>query len=78
VYAENPSNNFLPSTGKLNFLQSPESETNLRIESGVEEGGEVSIYYDPMIAKVVVWAKEGREAAMKKLNAALGEIILVD
>ncbi len=67
LYAENPATGFLPSTGPLDHLRFPE---DARIETGVEEGGEVSPFYDPMIAKLVVHA-DTREGAL----AALGEAI---
>lgn len=55
VYAENPQSNFLPGTGKLVHLSTPEASPNVRIDTGVRQGDEVSVYYDPMIAKLVVW-----------------------
>lgn len=66
LYAENPSNGFLPSTGKLDRLKLPRG---IRVDSGVEEGGAVSPYYDPMIAKLIV-AAPSRPAAAAKLAAA--------
>jgi len=52
VYAEDPYRNFLPSTGRLVRYSPPEAQDNIRIDDGVAEGGEVSIFYDPMIAKL--------------------------
>lgn len=72
LYAENPNNQFLPSTGKLQHLRFPTSDKNLRIETGVEQGDSISVFYDPMIAKLVVWG-EDRETARKRLLNALGE-----
>ncbi|PHR48286.1 acetyl/propionyl/methylcrotonyl-CoA carboxylase subunit alpha [Cycloclasticus sp.] len=72
LYAENPNNQFLPSTGKLQHLRFPTSDKNLRIETGVEQGNSISVFYDPMIAKLVVWG-EDREAARERLLNALGE-----
>jgi propionyl-CoA carboxylase alpha chain len=67
VYAEDPYRNFLPSTGRLTRYNPPResrSETAVvRVDTGVEEGGEVSMFYDPMIAKLVTWAPT-REAAI--------------
>lgn len=60
VYAENPQSNFLPGTGKLIHLSTPNPSTNVRIDTGVRQGDEVSVYYDPMIAKLVVWDPLGR------------------
>jgi len=54
LYAEDPSKNFLPSPGKISKLKIPEtSSTNIRLDIGVEEGDEISFYYDPMIAKII-------------------------
>ena len=76
IYAENPYNDFLPSTGRLNFLRTPEPSATLRIESGVREGDEISIFYDPMIAKVVVHSPEGgRDEAMKLLDSTLSSFL---
>jgi 3-methylcrotonyl-CoA carboxylase alpha subunit len=70
LYAENPSNGFLPSTGPLTRLRLPRG---IRVDSGVEEGGEVSPYYDPMIAKLIV-AAPSRAAAAAKLAMAAGKV----
>jgi 3-methylcrotonyl-CoA carboxylase alpha subunit len=70
VYAEDPEKRFLPSTGKLFALKFPSAD-GIRIDTGVEEGGEVTPYYDPMIAKVIAYAPT-RVAALDKLAAALG------
>ena len=54
LYAEDPSKNFLPSPGKISKLKIPEtSSTNIRLDIGVDEGDEISFYYDPMIAKII-------------------------
>ena len=74
VYAEDPTRNFLPSTGRLTTYRPPqESETDgvtVRNDTGVYEGGEISIWYDPMIAKLVTHAAT-REAAIDAQAAAL-------
>jgi 3-methylcrotonyl-CoA carboxylase alpha subunit len=67
LYAENPSTGFLPSTGPLDRLRFPDG---VRIDSGVEEGGEVTPYYDPMIAKLIVQGDTRRQAAAKLATAA--------
>jgi 3-methylcrotonyl-CoA carboxylase alpha subunit len=67
LYAENPATGFLPSIGPLDHLRFPD---NARIETGVEEGGEVSPFYDPMIAKIVVH-DETREDARRALRDAI-------
>jgi len=72
LYAENPNNLFLPSTGKLHYLRFPTSTKNLRVETGVEQGDTISVFYDPMVAKLVVWG-EDREVARERLLNTLGE-----
>jgi 3-methylcrotonyl-CoA carboxylase alpha subunit len=74
LYAEDPERGFLPSTGKLAALSFPEGE-GLRVDSGVEQGGEISPYYDPMIAKVIAHA-DTREAALDRLAGALDRTIV--
>ncbi|MEZ4847264.1 MAG: acetyl-CoA carboxylase biotin carboxylase subunit [Bacteroidia bacterium] len=69
VYAEDPTNNFLPDIGKLHIYQKPEGE-GIRVDDGFEEGMNIPIYYDPMIAKLIVHA-EDREAAMQKMIKAI-------
>ncbi len=74
IYAEDPARNFLPSTGRLIRYRPPEQGTALgvttRLDSGVEEGGEISVYYDPMIAKLVTHAPM-RLAAIEAMGTAL-------
>ncbi len=70
LYAENPATGFLPSTGPLDRLELPDS---VRVETGVEEGGEVSPFYDPMIAKLVVH-ETTRHAAIGRLRAACAKV----
>jgi len=70
LYAENPSAGFLPSTGPLKRLRFP---ADIRIDSGVEEGGEITPFYDPMIAKLIVHAPT-RQAAAARLAAACAGI----
>lgn len=72
LYAENPNNLFLPSTGKLHALRFPQANENYRIETGVVQGDTISVFYDPMIAKLVVWG-ETREIARARLLNALGD-----
>lgn len=71
VYAEDPLDNFLPSTGKLERHRIP-SGPGVRVDAGVEEGGEVTISYDPMISKLSVYAPT-REKAIRKMIRALSE-----
>ncbi len=70
LYAENPATGFLPSTGPLTHFRMP---ANVRVDSAVEEGGEVSPFYDPMIAKVIASGPTRAEAAAR-LGAACGEV----
>lgn len=70
LYAENPATGFLPSTGPLTHLRLP---TGLRVDSGVEQGSEISPYYDPMIAKLIVHAPT-RAAAAAALADACGQV----
>ncbi len=70
LYAEDPERGFLPSTGRLSRLRFPTAMPDVRIDAGVEEGDEVTVHYDPMIAKVIVWAPD-RAAALERLQQAL-------
>ena len=70
LYAEDPANDFLPSTGELHVWRPPETSPGLRIDSGVEEGSEIGIYYDPLLAKIIAHA-EDRPSAIRKLTHAL-------
>ena len=70
LYAENPQTGFLPSTGPLDRLRFP---SDIRVDSGVEEGGEVTPHYDPMIAKLITHAPT-RKGAAAKLAAACGAL----
>jgi 3-methylcrotonyl-CoA carboxylase alpha subunit len=72
IYAEDPANDFLPVTGTLSFLQPPETSDHVRVDTGVLQGDEVSVYYDPMIAKLIVW-DENRDKALQRLTKALKE-----
>ena len=71
VYAEDPANNFLPSVGKIELAVEPPGP-GVRVDAGVTAGDEVSIYYDPMIAKVIAHA-ETRANAIRKVDAALAD-----
>jgi 3-methylcrotonyl-CoA carboxylase alpha subunit len=72
LYAEDPDNGFLPSTGPIVGLEFP---ADIRIDSGVEKGGEVTPFYDPMIAKLIAHAPT-REAALHRLAHALDHTIV--
>jgi propionyl-CoA carboxylase alpha chain/3-methylcrotonyl-CoA carboxylase alpha subunit len=70
LYAEDPANGFLPSIGRLEHFVMPDG---IRVDTGVEQGGEVSQFYDPMIAKLIVH-EDTREAAAAQLAEAAGEV----
>ncbi len=70
IYAEDPSMNFIPSTGKLLHLRTPPASESVRIDAGFVEGDEVSSHYDPMIAKLIVSGPD-RKAALQKMVTAL-------
>jgi propionyl-CoA carboxylase alpha chain len=79
VYAEDPYRGFLPSTGRLVRYRTPSASTTeeglTRIDDGVEEGGEVSMFYDPMIAKLITWAPT-RESAIDRQIEALDSFVV--
>ena len=75
VYAEDPKNNFLPDIGTLEVYRRPEGE-GVRVDDGFEEGMDIPIYYDPMIAKLVVWG-EDRETAIRKMTKAIEDFDIV-
>ena len=62
LYAEDPVSGFLPQIGRLNHFSYPDPDINFRLDTGIEEGDEVSIHYDPMIAKLIVWGASRGEA----------------
>jgi len=70
LYAERPGNDFLPSTGVIADWTAPAGIDELRVDSGVETGSAIGIFYDPMLAKVIAWASD-RDAAVRKLAYAL-------
>ena len=73
LYAEDPSKNFLPSPGKISKLSIPKLTNNDRLDIGVDEGDEISFYYDPMIAKVITQG-ENRDDSINNLIQLLNEI----
>ncbi|MGV3620228.1 MAG: acetyl/propionyl/methylcrotonyl-CoA carboxylase subunit alpha [Archangium sp.] len=81
VYAENPEKGFLPSIGTLSHLKFPEHVAfttggHVRVDSGVREGDTITPFYDPMIAKLIVWG-EDRQQALTRLADALGQTQIV-
>jgi 3-methylcrotonyl-CoA carboxylase alpha subunit len=76
IYAENPEQDFLPSTGRLVHLSPPAESLNVRVDTGIEQGDEISPFYDPMIAKLVVWDVD-RDAALARMWQALADYRIV-
>ena len=70
IYAEDPNKEFLPSTGKITWLQQPPESSHVRVDTGVIEGDSIGVFYDPMIAKLIVW-DENRNRALNRLTQAL-------
>ena len=70
LYAENPASNFLPSTGRIRRLRAPDRHPAIRLDSGIEEGDEVTHHYDPMLAKLVVHGTD-RDECVARLRHAL-------
>ncbi|MEO6855777.1 MAG: biotin carboxylase N-terminal domain-containing protein, partial [Rhodoferax sp.] len=62
IYAEDPDKGFLPSTGRLSHLQPPAASAHVRVDTGVEQGDEITPHYDPMIAKLIVWDSDRTQA----------------
>lgn len=75
VYAEDVSNNFVPDTGTLEVYRRPYGE-GIRVDDGVREGQEVSVYYDPMLAKLIAWGPD-RETARLRLIKAIDSYVVV-
>ena len=75
VYAEDPAREFLPSSGRLTCYRPPDQSDSVRLENGVEEGDEVSVFYDPMIAKVVAHGPD-RETAIVRLITGLDSFVV--
>lgn len=70
LYAEDPNHQFLPSTGKISHLRLPDQSADLWVDSGVRQGDDVTVYYDPMIAKIISW-DEDRSVSADLLKEAL-------
>jgi 3-methylcrotonyl-CoA carboxylase alpha subunit len=76
IYAEDPTRDFLPAIGTLHHLRFPAADRHLRIDTGVQQGDEVSIHYDPLIAKLIVWDHD-RCSALRRLRRALAEVEVI-
>jgi propionyl-CoA carboxylase alpha chain len=69
VYAEDPLRNFMPSIGRLVRYQAPQNSDNVRVDTGIEEGSEVSMFYDPMIAKLITYGDDRAQAIAHMTDA---------
>ncbi|MDZ7858682.1 acetyl/propionyl/methylcrotonyl-CoA carboxylase subunit alpha [Sphaerotilus sp.] len=76
IYAEDPDRGFLPSTGRLVHLVPPAESDHVRVDTGVEQGDEITPHYDPMIAKLIVWDRD-RPRALARMRAALAQYRVV-
>ena len=76
IYAEDPDRGFLPATGRIAQLALPATNPQVRVDTGVRSGDEISPFYDPMIAKLIVWG-EDRAAACARMRAALADFHVV-
>jgi 3-methylcrotonyl-CoA carboxylase alpha subunit len=76
IYAEEPEKGFLPSVGRLAYFKTPAPSAHVRLDTGVEQGDEITPHYDPMIAKLIVWDRT-REAAIERMLGALAETRIV-
>ena len=76
IYAEDASKGFLPSTGRLIHLAPPAESLNVRVDTGIEQGDEITPFYDPMIAKLIVWDVD-RNAALARMRQALADYRIV-
>jgi 3-methylcrotonyl-CoA carboxylase alpha subunit len=76
IYAEDPDKGFLPSTGRLLHLSPPPESDHVRIDTGVEQGDEITPHYDPMIAKLIVWGADRRQA-LARMRQALAQYRIV-
>ena len=75
IYAEDGENNFIPSSGKIHYLKEPVGP-GIRFDSGICKGQEISVHYDPVMAKLIVWGKD-REEARKRMIHALKETVVL-
>ena len=73
IYAEDPERDFLPATGRLAHVAFPHQDADVRIDAGVESGDEITPWYDPMIAKLIVRGAD-RDAALARLRRALADV----
>ncbi|MDZ7264632.1 MAG: biotin carboxylase, partial [candidate division KSB1 bacterium] len=74
IYAEDPENNFLPSIGKIQSYREPQG-IGVRVDSGLAKGDSVSMYYDPLISKLITWGRD-RNEAIQRMKRALDEYVI--
>jgi acetyl-CoA carboxylase biotin carboxylase subunit len=74
ITSEDPANGFLPSTGRVRYLHLP-AGPGVRWDGGIEKGSEITLHYDPMLAKLIVWAPT-RELAIERMHRALSELVI--
>jgi acetyl-CoA carboxylase biotin carboxylase subunit len=74
IYAEDPDANFVPSPGEI-VVYRPSAGPGIRVDSGVYQGAKVTVFYDPMVAKLVVWGRD-RAEAIERLRRALSEFVV--
>jgi 3-methylcrotonyl-CoA carboxylase alpha subunit len=75
IYAEDPAHDFLPSIGKVSHLVFPDQGPHVRIDSGIRAGDAITVHYDPMIAKLIVWDHD-RPSAVRRLRLALEKLAI--
>jgi propionyl-CoA carboxylase alpha chain len=75
IYAEDPTRGFLPSTGRITEYMEPKTSKNVRVDSGIYAGGEVSMFYDAMVAKLITYGKD-RAEAVSRMQVALSEYVI--
>ncbi|MFK0205114.1 acetyl-CoA carboxylase biotin carboxylase subunit [Agrobacterium sp. NPDC090283] len=75
IYAEDPAHDFLPSIGTVSHLVFPDEGSHLRIDSGIRAGDAITVHYDPMIAKLIVWDRD-RPSAVRRLRLALEKLAI--
>ena len=75
IYAEDPSQGFLPAAGPIRLLREPQGP-GIRVDSGILEGGRIGVHYDPILSKLIVWA-ETRAAAVARLKTALRDTVIL-
>ncbi|MFQ6082160.1 MAG: acetyl-CoA carboxylase biotin carboxylase subunit [Candidatus Aminicenantia bacterium] len=76
IYAEDPENDFIPSPGKIIYIQSPEGGLGIRVDNGIYQGYQVPMEYDPLISKLIAWGRT-REEAIRRMLRALTEYQIV-